>query len=1349
VSSTRYAAASELFLAVCELPPAERAAYLESACRGDPELRAEVESLLSYDVDPASIEPDAPPHQPLAPGALFANRYRVVAQLGRGGVGVVYRAVDERLGQTVALKVLRTSSPARREQLAREVRLARQVTHPAVCRVYDFEEAGHECFLSMELVDGENLATLLLRVGRLAPNRVLAIARDVLDGLAVAHASGVLHRDLKPANLLMNAAGRVWITDFGIATGGDAADALALPAGTPAYMAPEQRSGAALSAQADLYSLGVLLYELVTGARPGNPPEPPSRRVPDVDPRLERAILCALEPEPARRPSSARVMLGMIEAPDAEAAPEPSPERAAEPEQRRITVMFVARGDSNEFAPSISPDELQEILSAERAAIRRVLARHGGVVTQRLGRQQLVLFGYPVAREDAPMRAVAAALEVQEAILLLERELSPRLSAPLAVRIGIHSGPAIVEVPEGETDAFAYGATIDAVIALAERARPGEVLASADLQRRVGSARGWVPSGSVVVPGVAEPLRVFEVWSQAGAGAPDAPVAPFVGRERELAQLLDRYRRAAAGEGQLVLVRGESGVGKSRLIDELRARLASSPHRWLQAQCTPYTENTPLYPYSQILAQASDVPPDLPAPMRNQRLRAALADLQIDRPDLLPPLERLLAMRLVDEPARNPKAERDAAYAAIFAVSKRAGEITPLVIVLEDLHWADPSSLEMLQLAHGVRAEVRVLLVCTMRPELELVRPARDNALEIQLGPLDPDQTRRVAEFFAGGRVAEPSLDAIVRRAEGNPLFAAELARHARETRSPDTAIPASLHDSLMARLDRLGDEKRVAQIASVLGRTFTRDMMRILAGFASEEELEEALHQLEERQLIAGTGLPPGAQYEFRHALIRDAAYESIPPRRRAALHAQAAEALAQAHPDWNARNPEVIAHHHECAGQDALAAAGWERAADRAFDTAAHIEATRHLERALANAARMPGSRERDELELRVQLKLGRSLLATRGRNAPEVERTFARAHALCRAHAPTPSVFGGLSEIWVHSATLCDGRALAMVSELAQVASACGDCKLEALAAGALAQLYHFMGRPADAIDAAERALAHIDAAQHTSDPNSSPAVDALSLVHVSIARSAWLLGFPDRAREEAQRALAVARAFGEPYNEGLADSLIAYVHLWCGEDDRALELAEANLARASRFGYGLFEAAALGIRSEVRLRGGRPQAALEDTRAELEIRRALGHVLGTGLAQLQLAQALARTGDLAAAIHAAREAVRFSSLPDDCALLAEAHRVLGLLLLRRDRASEEGDAALARALAVAREQQALSLELRAAMAIARSPRGDVAPLQSAYARFREGFDTADLMEAKGILASTGARSAPLAH
>ncbi len=1339
--STRYAAASEIFLTACELPLAERAAYLDAACRGDLALRIEVEELLAYDVDPASIEPDAPPHEPLAPGALFAGRYRVVAALGRGSMGVVYRAVDERLGQTVALKVLRTSSPARREQLVREVRLARQVTHPAVCRVYDFEEAGHECFLTMELVDGENLATLLLRVGRLAPDRVLAIAREVLDGLAEAHASGVLHRDLKPANLLMNAAGRVCITDFGIATGGEPGAALALPAGTPAYMAPEQRAGSALSAQTDLYALGVLLHELITGARPATPPHPPSRRVPDVDPQLERAILCALEPDPARRPSSARVMLGMLRKPEPAAAPERPPERAAPPEQRRITVMFLVHGDTSEFAPALPPEELQEILSEERAAVRRVLERHGGIVAQRLGRQQLVLFGFPVAREDAPMRAVTAALEIQEAILVLSRELSPRLAAPLAVRAGIHTGPAIVEVPEGETDAFAYGATIDAAVALAEHANAGQVLASADLQRRVGSSQGWIPSGTVRVPGIAASLHVFEVWSQEGAGVSGAPVAPFVGRERELGLLRERWRRTVAGEGQLVLVRGEVGVGKSRLLQELRAHLEGERHRWFQAQCTPYTVNTPLYPYAQILAQAAELSADAPAPERARRLRESLADLQIDRPDLLPPLERMLALRGIDEPAANPKAERDATYAAIFTSTKRAAERQPLVIVFEDLHWADPSSLEMLSLAHAVRREVRVLLICTMRPELELAKPALDNALEIQLGPLDPGQTRQVAEFFAAGHVAEPALDAIVVRAEGNPLFAGELARHARETGSSDDAIPASLHDSLMARLDRLGDEKRIAQVAAVLGRSFSRVLIRSLAELGDERELEDALHQLEEQQLIAGIGLPPGAQYQFRHALIRDCAYESIPPRRRAALHAAAARAIETSYPEWTARNPEILANHYERAGQDDDAAAAWERAADRALEGAANIEAIHHLERALAATASMPGSRACDELELRILLKLGRALLATRGRNAPEVAHTFARAHALCRAHAPSPVVFGGLSEIWVHSATLCDGHALEMVSELADVAGACGDRHLEALAEGARAQLYHFMARHKDAQGAASRALEHIDSARRTSGTGLS-AVDALSLVHVTTARSAWLLGFPDRARREAKRALETSRALGEPYNECLTDSLIAYVHLWCGEDDRALELAEANLARAVRFGYGIFEASALGIRSEVRLRGGRPQAALEDTRADLEIRRVLGSVLGLGLSHIQLAQALARVGPLDAAVDAAREAVRLSSIPDDCALLAEAHRVLGLLLLRVDRASDEGVRALGRALEVAREQQALSLELRAAMAIARGPIADLAPLTSAYGRFREGFDTADLIEARGIL--TGARA-----
>ena len=785
--STSYAAASEFFIAACELPLAERAAYLDSACRGDAALRAEVEELLAYDVDPASIEPDAPPHEPLSPGALFAGRYRVVAQLGRGSMGVVYRAVDERLGQTVALKVLRTSSPARRQQLVREVRLARQVTHPAVCRVYDFEESGHECFLTMELVDGENLATLLVRVGRLAPDRVLAIARDVLAGLAAAHSSGVLHRDLKPANLLMDAAGHVCITDFGIATGGEPGEALALPAGTPAYMAPEQRSGGPLSAQTDLYSLGVLLYELVAGARPTNPPEPPSRRVPDVDPQLERAILCALEPDPARRPSSARVMLDMLRSREPSSPPERPPDRAAPPEQRRITVMFVTRSDSSEFAPALSPEELQEILSAERVAVRKILERHGGRVVQRLGREQLVLFGFPVAREDAPLRAVTAALEIQEAMLLLEREWRSRLSAPIAVRIGIHTGPAIVEVPEDETEAFAYGPTVDGAIAIAGRASAGQVLASADLQRRVGTSEGWIASGAVRVPGVASPLLVFEVWSQEGAGTPGGPIAPFVGREPEIAQVLERFHRALAGQGQLVVVRGESGIGKSRLVQEVRARLAGEPHRWLQTQCTPYTVNTPLYPYSRNLAQAVGLVGESTTVERRERLRSELAALQIERPDLQAPLERLLAIRGPDEPARNPRAERDALHAAIFAVTRSASEILPTVFVVEDLHWADPSTLEMIQLAHAVRAQVRALLICTMRPELEFVAPASENAIDLALGPLAPGHTRRVAEFFAAGCVAPTRIDAIVERASGNPLFAGELARHARETGAPKT----------------------------------------------------------------------------------------------------------------------------------------------------------------------------------------------------------------------------------------------------------------------------------------------------------------------------------------------------------------------------------------------------------------------------------------------------------------------------------------------------------------------------------------------------------------------------------
>src|SRR5262249_44793853 len=315
-----------------------------------------------------------------------------------------------------------------------------------------------------------------------------------------------------------------------------------------------------------------------------------------------------------------------------------------------------------EFAPGLTPEELREILSAERVAIRRVLERHGGRVVQRLGREQLALFGFPVAREDAPTRAVTAALEIQEAILLLEREWQSRLAAPFAVRIGTHTGPAMVEVPEDETEAFAYGPTVDTAIALAERASAGQVLASADLRRRVGTSEGWVPSGAAAVPGIAAPIHCFEVWSHKEAGARRGPLAPFVGREREIEQIVARFHLARAGEGQLVVVRGESGIGKSRLIQEVHARIAEEPHRWLQTQCTPYTVNTPLYPYSQNLAQAAGIEADTSTSRRRERLRAELAELHIERPDLMAPLERLLAVRALGEPSHNPKAERDATH---------------------------------------------------------------------------------------------------------------------------------------------------------------------------------------------------------------------------------------------------------------------------------------------------------------------------------------------------------------------------------------------------------------------------------------------------------------------------------------------------------------------------------------------------------------------------------------------------------------------------------------------------------------------------------------------------------------
>ena len=799
--------------------------------------------------------------------------------------------------------------------------------------------------------------------------------------------------------------------------------------------------------------------------------------------------------------------------------------------------------------------------------------------------------------------------------------------------------------------------------------------------------------------------------------------------------------RSARGRGSSCSCAARRGSGSRACCRSCARSLAGEHHRWFETQCTPYTSNTPLYPYGQILAQAIDLPRGVSSSEGSRLLREALAAFHIDRPDLLPSLERLLALRgnTDDEPACNPKAARDATFQAIFTTTKRAGEAHPLVIVLEDLHWADPTTFEMLQLAHAVRGELRVLLICTMRPELEMAGPARENAMEIQLGPLDREQTRSVAEFVAAGRVAPAAIDAIVARADGNPLFASELARHARETGSSEDAIPASLHDSLMARLDRLGDEKRLAQVAAVGGRSFSRAGLRVLPEFADERVLDEALHRLEEEQLIVGTGLPLGAFYEFRHVLIRDVAYESIPPRRRAALHAETARAIEAAHPDWSAQHPEVLARHFDQAGASEAAATAWERAADRALATSANVEAIRQLERALAATSRIAGSRERDEREIRLLLKLGRSLLATREHTDRQVERTFSRVHALCRGLRPSPSTFGSLSEIWVHRTMLCDGRALQMAAELMEVAVACGDRHLEALAEGTRAQLSHFAARHKDVFEAAARAREHLaDARQATGSP--SPAVDALSLVHVSMARSAWLQGAAERARREADRAIEVARALANPYNESLTDSLVAYVYLWRGEDDRALEIAERNLARATRHGFGIFEAAALGVRGEIRLRAGRPHAALEDIRADLEILRALGTTLGLGLAHLQLAQAFAR----------ARAPSTTRSLPR-----ARACRSRAIPKIRRcsPRPTACSAGCCCGATAPAPRASASSRSRsrwRASRKCSRSscaPRWrsraarvkTIGPLAAAYARFREGFDTADLAEARSLLAS----------
>src|ERR1700727_2400630 len=702
------------------------------------------------------------------------------------------------------------------------------------------------------------------------------------------------------------------------------------------------------------------------------------------------------------------------------AAPAPAPSFAQldSAERRPITVMFCDLVGSTELAAALDVEDWRNLLNSYLDEPSRAVTALGGHVLKMLGDGMMAVFGYPRALENDAERAVRAALAIQRALAELNARNAARGAPELKARIGIESGPVVVEAT-GEV----FGEAPNIAARVQATAEPGSVLITLNVQRQVAGLFVAEELGAQEIKGVSEPVQPFRVIRASGGrrrGGGRA-LTPLVGREEELGLLTRRWERARAGEGQLVLIVGEPGLGKSRLIEEFHSQLAETPHTWSEWSASQLLQNTPLHPIAEWGRLRFSA--DAPAQQRIADLEGTLRLTGLDPAEHASLLAPLVDIPLPPDRATNlpPEELRRSQLAAMPAWVLAGARSQPLVLAFEDLHWADPTSLDLLRAFADRGAQAPLLVLATTRPEFRAPWSLRSHHSLISLSPLDrAGVARMVGEISARHALSKELIEGVNERTGGVPLFVEEVTRLLveRGAQGGVQAIPPTLQQSLAARLDRLGPAREVAQVGAVLGCDFVYALLRDVAEI-DEPALQASLDRLADADLLCVEGAPPQASYRFKHALIQDAAYESLLKSRRQALHRRAAEALREANAE-----PEAIAHHFTEAGLDDLAIEWWGKAGDQALRRSAFQDAIVHLGKAIAMADKadapagetIGGSTPPNQRLSQLHIAYGNALIAARGYAAPETTEAFARARESASGDKDATEQLAGAYGLWV---------------------------------------------------------------------------------------------------------------------------------------------------------------------------------------------------------------------------------------------------------------------------------------------------------------------------------------------
>jgi class 3 adenylate cyclase/predicted ATPase len=1035
----------------------------------------------------------------------------------------------------------------------------------------------------------------------------------------------------------------------------------------------------------------------------------------------------------------------------------PSVEQHREAEFRQITVMFCDLVGSTQLSEKLDPEDLQKLIDVYRVECSTAIMRYGGEVARYFGDGVMAFFGWPRAHEDDAVRAIHAALEIVSGVM--------KISGPVALtcRVGVCSGPVVVgEIGDSGTWSMdAVGETPNIAARLQNLAAPNTVVISESTKRLVSAAFDFQDLGLQHLKGVTEPIHLYGVLSAKNTAsrfeaAHVGSLTPLIGRSSELSLLLDRWQKVKESDGQVIFLSGIPGVGKSRLLHELKSHIQQEPHVLLHHQCSPYHSQSAFFPIIEQIEQAAQLTAREADPDKLAKLKAYLPP---STDGSLEPV--LLIAKLLSIPLENhlglsgltPQQIKNKTISTLVDMLLAFSVQRPTLCIFEDAHWLDPSSLELLELIISRIDHARVLVIVSCRPQFRPAWITHANTTMHSLTRLSHTEVKAmIRDLLRGGSMPQPLLDQIIEKADGVPLFIEELTNsmlsaplRTRGALQPTAQpallrVPDTLSDALMERLDRVAPSRRLAQIAAVIGREFSYDLLSAASQIEASEMLS-ALSLLEEADIVYRVDISPVVRFAFKHVLLRDAIYDSLLRSKRQQIHADIAAILQRDFPELAENQPEVLGYHYQEAGNHQLAIRCWFDSGQRALAHSANVEAIANFRKALQLVNALPETPERIKQEIDIQLALGIPIIAVEGYASAETREAFSRARSLCERLGNVPEYFQALFGLWGHS--WMGGKnddALRMADEFLSRSRALSEPV-------PLMMAHRVLGSTLLTIGDFQASAKHFEETIKLSAGKGKRPLYNLYMVEPQAASllllswDLWFLGYPDQALSRVSEALALGQDLGHQYTVAFAHYMTSVVHLLRGDAARAFENAEKSFEMSQEQRFSLYEILSRISRGRAVGELGRLGEARAEIALGLEEARRNGVGFMRPMMESWLADLHVKAGEKERALSIVEGALANIGDVAGRSWESELHRQRAHILLAVDPSKlGEAESHLKKSIEVARGQSAKSLELRAATSLAElwrtqgSPDEARALLEPICHWFDEGAETADLRRAR---------------